>query len=100
MRVKTTAFVLAALVPGLSFADGYYRCGSSLVSADSSVAELLKKCGKPSSQQSVTSDVYAENHVKVGTMTTETWRYDRGTTAPPMIVTIVDGKIQSIEEGK
>jgi hypothetical protein len=87
-------------MPRICFSDGFYRCGNSLVSADSSVAELLKKCGKPSSQRAVTEDVYSPDHVKVGTTTTETWRYDRGTTAPPMIVTIIDGKIQSIDEGK
>jgi hypothetical protein len=27
----------------------------------------------------------------------ETWLYDRGTTAPPMVVTIVDGRIKNIE---
>jgi hypothetical protein len=100
MRLTTTLSVLLALVPGICLSDGFYRCGNSLVSADSSVADLLKKCGKPSSQRATTQDVYSSEHVKVGTTTIETWRYNRGTTAPPMIVIIIDGTIQSIDEGK
>jgi hypothetical protein len=100
MRLTPTACVLLILVPGICLSEGLYRCGSSLVSADSSVADLLKKCGKPSSQVATSQDVYSSTHVKVGTTTIETWRYDRGTTAPPMTVTIVDGTIQSIDDGR
>ena len=35
--------------------------------------------------------------MKTGETTTETWMYDRGTQAAPMVVTIVDGRIKSIE---
>jgi hypothetical protein len=80
--------------------DETFRCGSWLVTADISVSELLRKCGKPSSQQVSTQDARNEHGIKVGTSTTEVWRYDRGSTAAPMIVTIVDGQIQSIERGK
>jgi hypothetical protein len=36
---------------------------------------------------------------KVGESLIEVWTYDRGPTAPPMVVTIVDGRIKSIERG-
>jgi len=91
---------LLVLVPGVCLSDGFYRCGSSLVSADMSVAELREKCGKPSSQQVSTQAARNEYGVKVGTSTTEIWRYERGSRAAPMIVTIVDGKIQSIQGGE
>lgn len=100
MRNVATVFVLLIMVPGICPADGYFRCGSSLVSADISVGDLLKKCGKPSSQTASTEDVLNEYGVKVATSTTEVWRYDRGYSAPPMIVTIVDGHVQSIGEGR
>ncbi len=80
--------------------DEIFRCGSWLVSVDISVPELLKKCGKPSSQQVSTADVRNEHGARVGTSTLEVWRYDRGSRAAPMIVTIVDGQIQSLERGK
>lgn len=99
MRVITTIAALLVMLPGVCLSDGTYRCGSSLVSADASVAELLKKCGKPTSQQISMQDVYNEHGVKVAVSKTEVWRYDRGYSAPPMVVTIVDGQIQSITEG-
>jgi len=92
------AFLL--VVPRICVSDGFFRCGNWLVSAESSVEELLQKCGKPSSQQVSTEDVYAETGYKMGTRTIEILRYDRGTAAPPMIVTIVDGRIESIQRGK
>lgn len=88
------------MVPGICRSDEVFRCGSWLVSADVSVAELLRECGKPSSQEVSTQDVHNEHGVKVATSTTEVWRYDRGSQAAPMVVTIVDGQIQSIERGK
>lgn len=100
MRNVAALCVLLVMVPGICLADGFFRCGSSLVSADISVADLVKKCGKPTSQTASTEDVRNEHGVKVGTSTTEVWRYDRGYSAPPMIVTIVDGHVQSIGEGK
>ena len=101
MRViAVMCLLLAAAVPGIGMSDETFRCGSWLVSAEVSVAELLKKCGKPSSQQLSTQDVHNEHGVKIATSTTEIWRYDRGSMAAAMIVTIVDGQIQSIERGK
>jgi hypothetical protein len=89
--------VLLLLAPVGATADGYFRCGNSLVSADVSVVELVKKCGEPTSRQVSTEDVHNHEGYKIGTTTTEVWRYDRGSRAAPMIVTIVDGKIRSIE---
>ena len=100
MRVIITMCALLVIVPGVCMSEEFFRCGSWLVSADVSVAELLKKCGKPSSQEASTQDVRNEYGVKVGTSTTEIWRYDRGSRAAPMVVTIVDGQIHSIERGK
>jgi hypothetical protein len=81
-------------------ADEFFRCGNWLVSAETSVSELLRKCGKPSSKEASTQPVLNQYGVKVGTSTTETWRYDRGSTGPPMIVTLVDGQIRSLERGR
>ncbi|MGE3395028.1 MAG: DUF2845 domain-containing protein [Steroidobacteraceae bacterium] len=35
----------------------------------------------------------------MGTSTIETWTYDRGSQSFAMVVTIVDGKIKSMERG-
>lgn len=100
MRLRSAIWVLLMVAPAICAGDETFRCGSWLVTADISVADLLKKCGEPSSQQASTQDVRNEHGVKVGTSTTEIWRYDRGSRAAPMIVTIVDGQVQSIERGK
>jgi hypothetical protein len=102
MRLAAAICALVTMAtPKSAPCDELFRCGSWLVSSQTSVAELLQKCGEPSSRQVSTEDARA--HVvgggtqKVGTTTTEIWRYDRGS---KMIVTIVDGTIQSIERGK
>jgi hypothetical protein len=102
MRLAAAICALVTMaMPKSAACDELFRCGSWLVSSQTSVAELLQKCGEPSSRQVSTEDARA--HVvgggtqKVGTTTTEIWRYDRGS---KMIVTIVDGNIQSIERGK
>lgn len=100
IKIAATIFALFVVLPGVCKADGFFRCGNSLVSADVSVAELLKKCGQPSSKEVSTHDVRNSYGVRVGTSTTEIWRYDRGYSAPPMMVTIIDGRVQSIDEGK
>ena len=95
---------LVALVPNIGLCDETFRCGSYLVSIPLSVSELLQKCGQPSSKQASTEDVRTKvgggGTQKIGTTTTELWRYDRGSNSFPMIVTISDGVIQSLERGK
>lgn len=86
-----------ALTPAAGICDGYYRCGSSLVSAEVSVAQLLQKCGNPSSTRVSYVDVRNEFGAKIGISTVETWRYDRGTRAAAMLVTVVDGKIEKVK---
>jgi hypothetical protein len=38
--------------------------------------------------------------MKTGESRIETWTYDRGTRAAPMVVTIIDGRIRSIDRKK
>jgi hypothetical protein len=99
MRITAAAYMLLILAPTVCVADGFFRCGSSLVSSDISVVGLLKKCGEPTSKRVSTEDDL-DYGTKVGTWTTEKWRYDRGSRAAAMIVTIVNGKIRSIELAK
>src|SRR5579862_454466 len=100
MRLITAIGALLVLMPGICAADGTFRCGSWLVSTDTSVADLLKKCGKPSSEEVSTQDVENKYGAKVGTSTTQIWRYDRDSRPGPLIVTIVDGRIQRMRRSK
>ena len=77
------------------------RCGKWVVSETSSVAEILEKCGEPQKKDISHEDVYARNALgntnKIGVKVTERWRYQASNRVLPMLVTIVDGKVVSIE---
>ena len=97
--------VLCCAVAGDAIADENFRCGKWIASSDMSPAELAEKCGPPTLHESRTEDVMVRNRntglmQKTGETRIETWTYDRGTRAAPMVVTIVDGRIKSIERLK
>lgn len=94
-----TLLYTALLLPALAGAETM-RCGSWVVSPDTTVEDLLKKCGAPTSKQVTTEDVRARGpggSFKVGETVTEKWSYDRGSRSFTMVVTIVDGEVKSIE---
>ena len=83
-----------------AFADESMRCGNALISSANSVAELLAKCGEPNAKETRTEDVRAQGvhgSFSVGSTVIETWTYQKSSRALPRIVTIVDGKIESIK---
>jgi hypothetical protein len=94
---------LAILAP-FAHADETFRCGKWIVSSDLAVEDLLRKCGEPTTRDSRSEDILVRNQyglmINNGVTVTETWTYDRGTRAAPMVVTIVDGKIRSIDRKK
>jgi hypothetical protein len=103
--MKHRMLMIAAMLPLAAVADETFRCGKWIVSSDLSTAELTRKCGPPTAIASDTQDVLVRNRnnglmMKVGETTVATWTYDRGTTAAPMVVTIVDGRIKNIERRK
>jgi hypothetical protein len=86
-------------------ADETFRCGKWIASSSMTVGELIAKCGEPDSRTRETRDVRVRNRnnglmIRSGETTVETWTFDRGTTAPPMVVTIVDGRIKTLERKK
>jgi len=102
-HVLITATALLVGVVNLAHGETI-RCGSWLVDDSVTVEELVRKCGEPASKRSVEQDVRVRSPNdlnsstrKIGTTVTEYWTYDRGTQAAPLLVTIVDGKIRSIE---
>jgi hypothetical protein len=98
------AAALSLLLPLAASANESFRCGRWIASSEMSVPELRRKCGEPASKTRETTDVKTRNannglFVKVGETTVETWTYDRAPNLS-MVVTIVDGKIKSIERAK
>jgi hypothetical protein len=96
--IWTVSSLAASTAAGESF-----RCGRWIVSEDLAPAEIRQKCGEPDHKTVETTDVYGPSDatgrgsIKRGTTTTERWIYARGSRAARMIVTIVDGKVRSIE---
>ncbi len=104
MRIATLILPVLLLTALPAQAESF-RCGSRIVSEDSTVEELLALCGEPTSRTIETVDVYGPSvsgggRVRRGTVTIEKWTYDRGPQSFPMVVTIEDGKIKSMERGK
>jgi hypothetical protein len=104
--MKTSLTIAALLIlPFAASADEKFRCGNWIASSDMSVDELVQKCGEPTSRASRTEDVMVRNRnnglvLKSGETLIETWTYDRGSQSAPMVVTIVDGRIKSIDRQK
>jgi hypothetical protein len=102
MQKTMLVLFLAAMLGSMSARADTMRCGQALVNEDSSVADVLKKCGEPQEKTSTTEDVLAVSAAghpyKTGATTTrERWIYRRSPGALPMSVTIVDGDIKRIE---
>ena len=100
--MRRSLVIAALLLPFAASADEDFRCGNWIASSDMSVADLIRKCGEPTERSSRTEDVKVRNRdnglmLKVGETLIETWTYDRGPQAAPMVVTIVDGRIKSID---
>ncbi len=98
------AMALVLLLPLAASAETF-RCGKWVIDDETTRADLLHKCGAPTSRDSRVEDVrspnkYTGGNMKVGETVIETWTYDRGSGAQPMVVTIVDGKVKSIERKK
>jgi hypothetical protein len=91
----------ATLVVGTVHGSETIRCGTWVVDASVTVDDLLRKCGEPASKRYSEQDVRTRNagggSRKIGTTVTEYWTYDRGSRASPVLVTIIDGKVRSIE---
>jgi hypothetical protein len=100
MYRKLIAALAIVLTQG-AHASESIRCGRWVVDSSVTVDELLKKCGEPASVRYEEADVRTMGPngamIKIGTSVTEYWTYDRGSQAAPVIVTIRDGKVRSIE---
>jgi hypothetical protein len=77
------------------------RCGKWVVNETSAASEILEKCGEPQQKDVAREDVLGKNTlgnpIKLGVKVTERWRYQASNRVLPMLVTIVDGKVVSIE---
>ena len=100
--MKIRFAIASTLLLAASAQADNFRCGKWIATPDLPVSELLSKCGEPASRATRVEDVMSRNQTtggmyKSGEKSVETWTYDRGASASPMVITIVDGRIKSIE---
>jgi hypothetical protein len=100
MRQLAAMLFVLSILPFAAFAESM-RCGKWVISETSAVAEVLEKCGEPQQKDVAREDVLGKNTlgnpIKLGVKVTERWRYQASNRVLPMLVTIVDGKVISIE---
>lgn len=100
MRTTFVAISVLSMLPFAASAESM-RCGKWVVNETSSAAEILEKCGEPQKKDISHEDVYARNALgntnKIGVKVTERWRYQATNRVLPMLVTIVDGKVVSLD---
>jgi len=102
--VRITVTSAAMLMVPMSLQAETFRCGNVLVSGDTPAAEIVAKCGPPSHKEVSEVEPLVRNQngvmVRLPTVRTETWTFDRGPKALAMKVTIVDGKVMRVESVK
>lgn len=100
MRTTFVAISVLSMLPFAASAESM-RCGKWVISETSAAAEILEKCGEPQQKDVEREDVFGKNTlgnpIKLGVKVTERWRYQASNRVLPMLVTIVDGKVVSIE---
>ncbi len=98
--VTWAALMGLALFPSLLLADSF-RCGTYLIREGILAADVIARCGEPTSVSSVTEPVLARRSdgttYQVGTTTKEFWIYDRGSRLFPVRLTIEKGVAEIIE---
>lgn len=101
--VRVLVFLLVLGQLPVASADSM-RCGQSIVNEENTPSEVLNKCGEPQHKDVSTQDIIVRNPAgytrKTGVQVTERWYYQRSSQALPMLVTIVDGKVKSIERAE
>jgi hypothetical protein len=85
-----------------SAADENFRCGKWIVSSNMAISEITAKCGQPTAHEKRSEPVRVRNRnngrmMDAGETVTEILTWDRGSRADAMVITVVDGRIKSIE---
>jgi hypothetical protein len=104
IRHTTVIGALAALASLAGAARaGELVCKDKIIGINASAAEVLAACGEPVSKQAETGtvrDAGARGAGDVHQSTVEVWRYERHSRKLTTLVTLRDGKVESIKNKK
>ena len=100
MRTTLSTILAGIGLIGTAHADNLVCGNGKIVQPGMTTAEVIGRCGTPTSKETKTEDVRATGPaggaVKVGESVTETWRYDRGSRKQTAVLIVREGKIVSI----
>jgi len=82
--------VLFLTVPNLYGAWGSFRCGTKLVQIGDTKADVMSKCGQPTTL----------TEGRLGTGGSDNWTYNRGATQAMVVLRFVGGQVISIENAE
>lgn len=89
--VAVLAFM--AVLPSFALADSL-RCGNLLIETGNTISEVLRKCGEPQMRFTRTEPVMARRPngttYPVGEVSSEIWRYERGSRQWPVVLEFDD----------
>jgi hypothetical protein len=90
----------AIIIASPAFAETL-RCGSSLIQPGATIGFVEEKCGAPQSKQTFTEPVMARRPngttYEVGTTSKDVWRYKRGSSSFPAVLTFEKGVLTKLE---
>lgn len=94
-RKKSLALlVMFVCASGIAVAETM-RCGSKIISIGMTTAEVLKYCGKPTSEEVEEHDVRSGGRV-IGKTQLNRWTYDRGSVGKPKVLEFDQDELISI----
>lgn len=100
IQLAVLTLLLSPAVPCAAGEDEMFRCGRWVVSRELSPAEVLQKCGEPTSREIQNKEVYVPlangRGTRKITLQVEKWHYDRGNSAAAMVVTIFEDRIEEM----
>jgi hypothetical protein len=103
-RMRSHSFLTLILMLACAAApaaDDTFRCGSKIIDTSMTMEQITARCGEPTERSVEEIPQYtrrASGGTQVtGTVTVETWTYDRGSSSFPAVLRFEDGKLVSIE---
>jgi hypothetical protein len=91
------ALVILALLAGPAAAENSWRCAHGIVKLGDKIEDVQVMCGAPTK-----SEHKVEQHTRyglVGTVTIDTWTYDRGPNDLVRVLWFQNGLLHTIEVG-
>jgi len=92
---RVLAVIVGCQLATTATADGPFRCGSKIIDAGMTLAEVLEYCGEPTSKTTEVQEVRSSNNRILGTTEIHRWTYE--SYSATRVLVFVEDTLQSIE---